>query len=53
MFLTKICVVGSVSGEADLDDTEEMEEMLLERMMAVCVRFGCGSDVRRALMTMR
>jgi hypothetical protein len=36
-FLTKICMVSSGSAEDAREVEEEMLEMLLERMLAVCV----------------
>ena len=43
MFLTKICIVGSGSAEAALEEAgerDDREDTLLERMSAVASRYG-------------
>lgn len=34
MFLTKICSISPEAGEEAVEETEEMEEMLLDRILA-------------------
>ena len=44
-FLMNTCIMSSASGDESRDDTEEQDEMLLERMMVV-VDFVDGVETR-------